>query len=142
MNLINKNFVRDLCEVRKCPVDPFMHGNWAVDYEPFYPSRLRKNSVYSPSTTIDDNDYVFNGQAISTGTQHTLLNADRSPWYHWTDQATAGLVTQDPANTGTPKRIATQNPYAEWHTTFVNNGSQPAHDLGVFNGSNRELYST
>jgi hypothetical protein len=87
MNLINKNFVRDLCTLRKCPVDPFMHGNWALDLEPFFASRLRKSSVYSPTTTIDDNDVIGRG-ATSVTTQHTFTNVDRSTWYYWTDQST------------------------------------------------------
>ena len=29
MNLINKNYARDFCTLRKCYVDPFMHGNFA-----------------------------------------------------------------------------------------------------------------
>jgi hypothetical protein len=74
MNLINKNFVRDLCTIRKCYVDPFMHGNWAYDLEPFFASRLRKSSPYSPRTTIDDNDLVGPGVTTVPGTQHTMIN--------------------------------------------------------------------
>ena len=39
---INKNFVRDLCTVRKCYVDPYMTGRYSQALEPFHGSQLPK----------------------------------------------------------------------------------------------------
>ena len=72
MNLINKNFVRDLCTIRKCYVDPFMHGHWGLDLERFFGSRLKKTSPYSPQTTIDDNDVT--GPHVATRPTFFMTN--------------------------------------------------------------------